>query len=164
MSNGIQVKQIRHRVGWLLLFLGLLLSAISLAAEPLGLDLTPGFGMIQMFQLLLGMTCLTLTAFIYLYGLRPENAPRSLQADISLRVVLTGVFFMYVCGLSDLVGIGTHIQANDFERPFIGPLQFGGISLSLLLVILGLALYHTSRGQRSISSMQFLVPEEETTS
>lgn len=164
MSNGAQVKQIRHRIGWLLLVLGLLLSIIALAAEPLGLDLTPGFGMIQMFQLLLGITCLALTTFIYLYGLRPEDAPRSLQADISLRIVVTGVFFMYVCGLSDLVGIGTHIQANDFERPFIGPLQFWGIILSLGLVIVGFILYHTSRGQRTTSSMQFLVPEEETAS
>jgi hypothetical protein len=67
--------------------------------------------------------------------------------------------FAYVSGLSDLIGIGTHLQPN-FERPFVGPLQLGGIGLGVLSIIAGLLLYYTSRGSRDSSSMEFLVNNE----
>ncbi|MCA9970782.1 MAG: hypothetical protein KC425_11235, partial [Anaerolineales bacterium] len=86
----------------------------------------------------------------------PQPAPRSLQADIGVRLAMTGLVFCYVSGLSDLIGIGTHVVANEFERPFVGPLQLGGIALGLLSIIAGMVLYHTSRGSRDASSLDFL--------
>ena len=86
----------------------------------------------------------------------PPDSPRSLQADIAVRLGATGLVFLYVSGLSDLIGIGTHSQPN-FERPFVGPLQLGGIGIGLLTILIGLYLYHTSRGTRESSSMEFLL-------
>ncbi|MEJ2746777.1 MAG: hypothetical protein P8183_02500 [Anaerolineae bacterium] len=43
------------------------------------------------------------------------------------------------------------------ERPFVGPLQLGGLALGVLSIIIGLLLYYTSRGRRDSSSMEFLV-------
>ena len=65
----------------------------------------------------------------------------------------------YVTGLSDLIGIGTHVDPQ-FSRPFVGPIQLGGIIIGLLLMVLGLVLYHTSRGQRESSSLGFLVNDK----
>ena len=157
MSKEEKVTRARFVVGLLLFIVGLILGVIALTAEFLGLDFTPGFGVVQMFQLLLALTCLTLAGFLYLHSLRPANAPRSLQADIGVRLAATGLVFAYVSGLADLVGIGTHIQANDFERPFVGPLQLGGMVLGVASILVGMYLYHTSRGARRSSSMEFLL-------
>jgi hypothetical protein len=151
-----QTTQIRNIAILVLFLLGIILSTMSLGAELIGLDLTPGFGIVQMLQLLLGISFLTLAAFMYLKQSRPANAPRSLQADIGVRLAATGLVFAYVAGLSDLIGIGTHVPPS-FERPFVGPLQLGGLALGVLSIIIGLLLYYTSRGRRDSSSMEFLV-------
>ncbi|MCB8944795.1 MAG: hypothetical protein H6658_13685 [Ardenticatenaceae bacterium] len=151
-----KVTQVRHVILWLLLGVGVIMLVLSLAADSLGLNLTPGFGIVQMVPLLLGISCFTLVAFVYVHEGRPPHSPRSLQADIAVRLAATGLVFLYVSGLSDLIGIGTHSQPN-FERPFVGPLQLGGMGLGLLSILIGLYLYHTSRGTRASSSMQFLI-------
>ena len=155
MSNS-KSAQVRRAITILLAFVGALLVGFSLAAEVFGLDLTPGFGVVQMFQLLIGISCLTLAAFLYLYGLRPKGTPRSLQADIGIRLAATGLVFAFVSGLSDLIGIGTHVDPN-FERPYAGPLQIGGLLLGIGAILAGLLLYYTSRGARRSSSLEFLV-------
>jgi hypothetical protein len=152
--------QIRTIITLLFFLLGVVLSVISLTAEFLGLDITPGFGVVQMVQLLLGLTFLTLAGFLHLHSLRPPGAPRSLQADIGLRLAATGLVFAYVSGLSDLIGIGTHVAPN-FERPFVGPLQLGGMALGGVSILAGMLLYHTSRGSRHASSMEFLLNNNE---
>jgi hypothetical protein len=151
-----KVTRVRRVILWLLFVIGAILLVLSLAADSLGLNLTPGFGVIQMAPLLLGITCFTLAAFIYLHSRRPFNSPRSLQADVGIRLAATGLIFLYVSGLSDLIGIGTHHQP-DFERPFVGPLQLGGMGLGVLSILIGLYLYYTSRGTRKASSMEFLL-------
>ena len=151
-----KATQVQNIVGWLLLIIGIILGGVALSAKLLGVDFTPGFGVMQMLQLLLALTSLTLSVFIFLRQRRPADAPHSLQADIGVRLAATGLVFTYISGLSDLIGIGTHIRANDFERPFVGPLQLGGIALGVLVIVAGLVLYHTSRGIRPSSSLDFL--------
>jgi hypothetical protein len=151
-----RATQIRTTLTIALLLIGVILSILSLAADFLGLDLTPGFGLVQMLQLLVGLTSLTTGAFLFVYSRRRRNAPRSLQADIGVRLAATGLVFAYVSGMSDVIGIGTHVTPN-FERPFVGPLQLGGIALGIISILVGLFLYNTSRGTRESSSMEFLV-------
>ena len=146
----------RRNVTIILAILGVILIVLAIAADTMRLDPTPGFGMVQMVALLTGLTCLTLAPFLYLHSLRPKDAPRSLQADIGTRLGATGLVFAYVIGMSDLIGIGTHVNPS-FERPFVGPLQMGGMGLGLLMIIAGLILYYTSRGPRESSSLGFLL-------
>jgi hypothetical protein len=153
-KNG-KTTHIRRKITLGLFGIGLVLITLSIGADFFGLDLTPGFGMVQMFQLLVGLTALTLSLFLHINALRQET-PRSLQADIGVRLAATGLVFAYVTGLSDLIRIGTHVQPQ-FERPFVGPLQLGGLALAVLVIVIGLALYYTSRGSRAKSSMEFIV-------
>jgi hypothetical protein len=113
--------------------------------------------MVQMFQLLMGLTFLTLAGYLRIHSLRPAGAPRSLQADVGIRLGATGLVLAYVCGLSDLIGIGTHVEPA-FGRPFVGPLQLGGLIVGVLMITAGLLLYLTSRGSRSTSSLESLIP------
>ena len=143
----------------ILAVLGIVLSLISLGAEILGLDLTPGFGMVQMFQLLLGLTLLTIAGYLRIHSLRSPDAPRSLQADVGIRLSLTGLVFAYVSGLSDLIGIGTHVVPS-FGRPFVGPLQLGGLLVGVIMITVGMVLYMTSRGSRQTSSLESLLKND----
>jgi len=147
-----------ERILSLVLFLvGLALIFISLAADYLGLDLTPGFGMVQMFQLLVGLTLLITSLYMRIHISRFRKSPRSLQADIGIRLGASGLVFTYVSGLADLVGIGTHVEPS-FDRPYVGPIQIGGLLLGILIIIAGLILYKTSRGTRETSSLESLLP------
>ncbi|GAB4154874.1 MAG: hypothetical protein Fur0021_21770 [Candidatus Promineifilaceae bacterium] len=146
-------------IPFIMFVIGTALSLISLGAELLGLDLTPGFGIVQMAELLLGLTLLTSAAFIHIRFTRRRNAPRSLQADIGVRLAATGLVFAYVSGLSDLLQIGTHLEPA-FERPYVGPLQLGGIALGILSIVAGILLYYTSRGSHETSALGFLVKDE----
>lgn len=143
----------------ILAVLGIVLSLISLGAEILGLDLTPGFGMVQMFQLLLGLTLLTIAGYLRIHSLRSPDAPRSLQADVGIRLSATGLVFAYVSGLSDLIGIGTHVIPS-FGRPFVGPLQLGGLLVGVIMITVGMLLYMTSRGSRQTSSLESLLKND----
>ncbi len=143
--------------GWLAASLTFFVSGIVLCALSL-IDLTPGFGMVQMLQLLLGLTALTLAGFVHMYGRRPANVPRSLQADVGVRLAATGLVLAYVSGFSDLIGIGTHILPQ-FQRPYVGPWQMTGIVVGVLSITLGMLLYHSSRGARGNSALEFLIPD-----
>lgn len=141
----------------ILFILGVALSTVALAAEVIGIDITPGFGMVQMFQLLFGLTCLALAGYLRIHSLRPINTPRSLQADIGVRLGATGLVFAYITGWADLIGIGTHVTPS-FDRPYVGPLQLGGLLVGVLMITAGLLLYYTSRGSRPSSSLEGLIP------
>jgi hypothetical protein len=151
------VVRVERTASIVLLVLGLLSCGLALGAEVLGLDLTPGFGMVQMLQLLIGLTCLTLAGFLRIHSMRAPNTPRSLQADIGVRLGATGLVFAYTLGWADLIGIGTHV-GPDFERPFVGPLQLGGLIIGVVMIGAGIILYYTSRGTRQSSALESLLP------
>lgn len=154
----ITLQSVKKTIRLLLLLLGMLLVAFALSADWLGVDVTPGFGVLQMVSLLLGISSLTLALFLWMKARRPADAARSLQADIGWRLAATGLLFVYVTGLADLIGIGTHV-GPDFIRPFFGPLQLAGFALGGIIILAGAFLYHTSRGSRDNSSMEFLLKE-----
>ena len=153
MSKAIRV---RRAVVAVLSIVGLLFVVGAVATELFGLDLTPGFGVLQTLTFLVGLTALTIAAYLSMSAGRPPDAPRSLQADVGVRLSLTGLVFCYVTGFADLIRIGTHVQP-EFDRPFIGPLQLGGFVVGLLILLGGMVLYYTSRGKRPSSSMEFIL-------
>jgi uncharacterized membrane protein len=159
------IEQIKLRLTYattLTLFtLGLLCVGLAMGAPFLNVDNTPGFGMIQMMVFLIGLTLLTLAGFLQISTLRQTDTPRSLQADIGIRLGATGLVFAYISGLSDLLGIGTHIEPN-FARPSVGWLQLIGLGLAIVLITLGMVLFFTSRGNRRSSSLEFLLERNQT--
>jgi hypothetical protein len=152
----LKVLRVRRAVMLASFLLGLSLVIVAAIVEFIDLNLTPGFGVLQTLAFLLGVTALTVAGYLYLGQLRPSDAPRSLQADIGIRLSLTGLVLSYVCGFADLIRIGTHVQP-EFDRPFIGPLQLGGLLFGLLMILGGMVLYFTSRGKRPSSSLEFIL-------
>ncbi len=154
MSN--KVLRIRRAVMLGLLIIGTLLVIGAIVAEVYHLSPTPGFGVLQTLIFLLGITALTVAIYMYLSSLRPPDTPTSLQADIGLRLSATGLVLAYVSGFADLIRIGTH-YGPEFDRPYIGPLQLGGLLVGLLVLVAGMLLYYTSRGKRQASSLDFIL-------
>jgi len=145
-----KAARVRRAVIAILSLLGVTLIIVAAAVELLGLDLTPGFGVLQTLAFLVGVTALTIAVYLWMNASRPADTPRSLQADIGLRLSLTGLVFCYVAGFADLIRIGTHVQP-DFDRPYIGPLQVLGLLFGLLVLVSGMVLFYTSRGKRASS-------------
>ncbi len=164
MDNNQNQKQVNKKINRLntivlfaFLLLGILFILFALSADWVGLDITPGFGVVQMVALLLGISSLTVVLFLLLKKGRVD-AEKSLQADIGWRLAATGVLFIYVTGFADLLGIGTHMEP-DFERPFLGPLQLGGFALGVFIILTGAFLYYTSRTPHGESSLKFLLKD-----
>lgn len=144
-----------------IVFLGVLgvgFIAFSLSVEQIGWGQTAGFGIVQVLFFLMGISALTLSAYLLLRSLRPKDAPQSLQADVSVRLIGSGLVFAYISGFSDLLQIGTHLPSPT-ERAYFGPWQFTGVTIGIVAILTGLYLYHTSKGRRESSLFDFLLPD-----
>src|SRR5690606_37793015 len=96
---------------------GFFLFAIGVFPELIRLSITPGIGLLQILVLLLGVTVMTLGAYIYAYATRHRAQPRRLREDIGLRLMATGLVIAYGAGFADVLGIGSHYGT---ERPLLG--------------------------------------------
>ena len=130
----------KSKVSLVLLLIGVSFVVLSMGADALGLDMTPGFGVFQTLGILAGISLLAAAGYIFLPSGRPSGRELSLMSDIGMRMGLTGLLACYVAGLADMIGVGTH-QGIRYERPFFGPWQLGGFAIGLLIVGTGLLLY-----------------------
>ena len=144
----------------ILAILGLGSLLVGLFGDAILVNFKDGFGVIQMGLSLMGLSFLTFASYLFVYSRRPQDVARSLQADIGVRLGATGLVFAICSGMSDLIGVGTH-RTPRFDASFIGPLQIGGVLLGTVFILIGLGLYHTSRGKRASSSLEFVIPEDE---
>ena len=140
MNRKPESKSMIPRVSLTLLLTGIGFVGLSIWAEPLKLDFTPGFGLMQIVGILLGVTLVAVAGYLFLAFRRDSSQEISLLSDIGLRLGLTGLLTCYVAGLADMVGVGTHRGAL-YERPFLGPLQLAGLVVGLSIVGAGLLLY-----------------------
>lgn len=140
MGPRSRVRHLVPRLSLALLLVGIVAAILALLAESLGLDFTPGFGLVQILGSLLGISLVTAAGFLFPAYCRRSEVQPSLLNEIGVRLGLTGLLACYVAGLADLVGVGTH-RNPDFERPFLGPLQLIGVAIGLAIVAAGLILY-----------------------
>jgi hypothetical protein len=126
------------RLAIALVVFGFFVFILGLFPELIRLGLTPGIGLLQIIIFLLGVTVMTLGAYVYAYATRHRAMPRRLREDIGVRLMATGLVIAYVTGLADVLGIGSHFGA---ERPLLGPLQAVGIALGLVVTIVGIFMY-----------------------
>jgi hypothetical protein len=122
--------------------IGFGLFLVGVYPRPIGLDVTPGIGLVQIFTFLMGTGFMTLGAYIYMYATRYRGQPLSLRQDIGLRLMATGVVIAFVTGLADVIGIGTH---QGTELAYFGPVQAWGVAIGVLTIIIGIAAYSSKK-------------------
>ena len=126
------------RFGVAVIVAGFFVFLIGLFPEVIRLGLTPGIGLLQIGLFLLGISIMTLGAYIYAYATRHRSLPRRLREDIGVRLMATGLVVAVATGFADVLGIGSHFGA---ERPLLGPLQAIGIFLGVCIIGAGILLY-----------------------
>lgn len=136
-GNGIN-KSWLARFGAALVGLGFVIFLLGIFPEYFSLDLTTGFGLLQIATFLVGLSLMTGGAYIYMYATRHRAMPQRLREDIGVRLMATGLVIAWATGLADVIGIGTHFGQ---QRPFFGPVQAWGVSVGLMLIIAGIGLY-----------------------
>jgi hypothetical protein len=122
---------------------GFFLFVIGLFPGLFGLDWTPGIGLLQITTLLLGITVMTVSAYVYARLTLPKAEPaRSLRAEIGVRLMATGLVVAYGSGYADLLGIGS----GGHGGPLVfGPVKAAGVALGVLVIAAGLFLYTRPR-------------------
>jgi len=123
--------------------LGIVLALIGLFPGLTGVPDTPGIGLVQVALLLVGEALLTFGALIYVKFTFYLGRPSNLAQQIGVRLVLTGLVFTALSGLSDILGFGSHLRTETTDI-FFGRLQAFGMLFSLLLSSIGVLLYALS--------------------
>lgn len=118
--------------------LGFVIFLVGIYPGSFGMDITPGLGVVQIFTFLVGLSLMTLGAYIYMYATRHRAQEPRLREDIGLRLMATGLVLAYAIGLADVIGIGTHFGR---ERPLFGDLQAWGVGVSIAVIIAGVVMY-----------------------
>ena len=136
-----------YKVSLVLALIGAPFILLSVGADLLRLDLTPGFGLVQIAGVLIGVTLLVAAGYLFLAQPRTPGQNIPLLADVGLRMGLTGLLACYVSGLADAVGVGTHGGAR-YERPVFGHLQMIGLAVGLVITAAGLLLFGIGSRQR----------------
>jgi hypothetical protein len=126
------------RFGVAIIVVGFFAFVLGLFPDLVRLGLTPGIGILQIALFLLGISIMTLGAYIYAYATRHRALPRRLREDIGVRLIATGLVVAWATGLADVLGIGSHFGA---ERPLLGPLQAMGLFLGLCIIGVGILMY-----------------------
>ena len=116
---------------------GLALFVLGAAPEWIGLDRSSVVGFVQIAVFLVGLGFITLGGFSSLDTLR-KGAPRSIAADIGIRLISTGYVFAVFTGMADVFGFGSeHIPV---AVPYFGILQTVGVLTGQILIGVGFIL------------------------
>ena len=110
--------------------------ALGTHPEWFGWGSGSGIGFVQLFGMLLGLGILSLGGFVSFLALW-GNAPRTIVADIGMRLVATGVVISIFAGLADLFGMGTEIGSDVMH---FGLLQARGIVIGQAVIGIGFVL------------------------
>jgi hypothetical protein len=119
---------------------GFFIFVIGVFPDLIQLGLTPGIGIIQIFTFLLGISLMTLGAYMHAYATRHRALAPRLREEVGVRLMATGVVVAWACGLADVLGFGSHFGGLE---PFLfGPLQAEGVGLGVLITVGGILFYY----------------------
>lgn len=123
----------RIRLGMTLMLVGLVIFLIGAAPDLFGLDRSPVIGFVQIAVFLIGLAIICLGGYVCLNALWNKH-PRTILADIGLRLVSTGFVIAVISGMADVFGFGTQLSP---EIPFYGPWQSMGVLVGEIIIMVG---------------------------
>ena len=126
------------QLGVFIAVLGGVILFLALFPFAVGIDRTPGFGIMQLFGMVLGLFTLISGAYLVMFSVHRER-PRTLMSDIGVRLGMTGLVFSAAATMADVLGFGSHTAGGD---PVFGWFQALGMLIGFLISAL-LALFFT---------------------
>ena len=136
-SGPLTKRQIRWIQRWVVLTtIGVLVFAVGIHPDVIGMDRSRVIGFIQMGVWLTGLGLLLLGAFLTVRVVR-NGRPMSLRAEIGTRLIATGFVVSATATLADFLAIGSH----RLPWVYFGPLQVGGLVAGGIVSLIGVVLY-----------------------
>ncbi len=114
--------------------LGLFILTVGAKPDWFGWDRSPVVGFVQISVFLLGLGLICLGGYIGLLTLW-RGTPRTIVADIGLRLVGTGYVISVFSGMADVFGMGSQPLPGV---PYFGPWQATGVLIGQVVISLGL--------------------------
>lgn len=120
--------------------LGVVITLIGLFPGVVGLDPTPGIGILQILVILGGFAVTILGAYIFVQSNYYAGIKHNLAQQIALRLSLTGLLIATASGLADVLGFGSHPPGPN-QRPLLGPLQVAGMIGGFVIASIGVVMF-----------------------
>ena len=134
---GLQSRPLRVRLGLVLTLTGFLIFLLGAKPQWFALDRSEVVGFVQILVFLLGLALLGLGGYFAVDGLW-NGDPRTLWADIGVRLISTGYLIAVFSAMADVFGFGT--QTLPLEIPYFGPWQARGTLLGEMVMLMGVLL------------------------
>ncbi len=129
--NGISHPRVR--VGLVITIFGLVVYLLGIDPGMFGMDRSPVTGFVQIAVFLVGLAIMCIGGYITLNALW-NGSPKSIAADIGLRLVSTGYVVTVAAGMADVFGFGNHPFPNI---PYFGPWQAVGVIIGEGMIAAG---------------------------
>jgi len=126
----------RVRTGLLLTLGGALVFMIGARPDIFGIDRSPVVGFVQIAVFLTGLGMICIGGYLSLMALWKDQ-PRTIAADIGLRLVATGFLVSVFSGMADVFGFGSHPLPGV---PFFGEWQARGVEIGQAIIAVGFLL------------------------
>jgi hypothetical protein len=123
----------RLRTSIVISLIGLFVFAVGAKPNWFGWDRSPVVGFVQISVFLIGLGLICSGGFIGLLALW-KGTPRTIVADIGLRLVGTGYVIAVFSGMADVTGMGSQPLPGV---PYFGPWQATGVLVGQVLIALG---------------------------
>jgi hypothetical protein len=133
-STGLpETKLKRMRFGLFVTLLGLFIFLVGARPSLFGWDRSVVVGFIQIAVFLVGLAVISIGGYISLMVFW-NNHPRTIAADIGLRLISTGYVIAVFSGMADVFGMGTQTLPTV---PSFGHLQEIGVQIGEAIIAIG---------------------------
>ncbi len=123
----------RLRTGLVMTLLGLFVFAVGAKPNWFGWDRSPVVGFVQISVFLIGLGIICAGGYAGLLALW-DGDPRTILADIGVRLVGTGFVISVFSGMADVFGMGSQPLPGV---PYFGPWQATGVLIGQVIIALG---------------------------
>jgi hypothetical protein len=130
------MRQAKLRIGLIVALAGFFIFLLGARPSLFGQDRSPVIGFVQIAVFLIGLAFICVGGYLSLNAFW-NNHPRSLGADIGLRLVSTGYVVAVFAGMADIFGFGSHLQAR---LAYFGPWQARGVQIGEAIIAVGFLL------------------------
>ncbi len=124
---------VRLRTGLLITLVGLFVFVVGAKPNWFGWDRSPVVGFVQISVFLVGLGIICAGGTIGLLGIW-NGDPRTIIADIGMRLVGTGFVISVFSGMADVFGMGSQSLPGV---PYFGPWQATGVLIGQVVIALG---------------------------
>jgi hypothetical protein len=129
------------QVGIAITVLGGVITLIGLFPGVIGLEQSPGVGILQILVILAGFSILIIGAFMFVQNEYYPGVKHNLAQQIGLRLSMTGLVIAAASGLADVLGFGSHPPGLEGQRPFLGIYQATGLIGGFVIASIGVVIF-----------------------